>query len=83
MVDPTKNISQIPGVNTVGKTQAAGSVKRADEKKEAGGVSDSVEISSEASEAQANDNAAKTRVLLEKNHKMTLGLNPSLLDESV
>ena len=83
MVDSTKGISQIPGINTTNKTQSAGSVKRSDEKSESGRVGDSVEISSEATEAQANDAAAKTRVLLQKNQAFTLGLNPSLLDETV
>ena len=83
MVDPTKNIGQIPGISTIGKSQPATSTRRTEENQQAKAVGDSVEISSEASEAQANEAAAKARVVLENNRELSLGLNPSLLDETV
>lgn len=83
MVDSTRGLGPAPGIVPGGKTQNTGTTKRSDGTKEPERVRDVIEISSEAlSAAQAEETAIETRETISKNRNVTLGYNPSLLDET-
>lgn len=83
MVDSTRGLGPTPGIVPGGKTQNTGTTKRSDGTKEPERARDVIEISSEALSAQqAEEKAAETRDAISRNRNITLGYNPSLLDES-
>ena len=83
MVDSTRGLGPVPGVTQSGKTQGTGTTKRSEEGKEIGRAQDVVEISQAALDhVEAQKAAEEARETLKQNKDLTLGLNPSLLDET-
>ena len=86
MVDPTKNIGSILNIqqNRPSQNEREGTKRLPDSsEKPVVAETDSVSLSQAALDlAQAQSAAAETRAILQSNHDLSLGLDPSFVEEN-